>query len=267
MSIIDKIRECKACELGTIFSLIENLKNSKQEELFFELLKRADKLDEFNFISEKGNNWIKDKTIIKKTDNEVLKIILYANIRTDKAYFNKIIYEKKIINYSFFLKEKILNLFAFSLIELNMFQEALTILETIKNKCDDYLENYIDCLVKLKNYNEAIINIKSYKPRTAKGKIWKEINLANIYCEMGDITNLRIQEKIALETFANYRIAKENIYHCVYYYYLGKFKKKLGEKDKAIKMFLSAQNFQSELLIDIKYKKKAEKKLLEMEVL
>lgn len=266
MRIKERIKTCHISDICLIFNIIKDLKKDRFDEYFLLLIMKAYDLNDFKFVSEKGNFWLKNKNIVSKNENEVLFKILLANLRTKNQEENIIIFNTKKINYSFLFKNKILNAFSFTFIELEMYENSLIILEQIKNESNEYLENYIDCLSRNGQIEEALKMALEYKPKNDKGKIWKEMNIANMYLINNDIENLKKQTDIALNTFAKFRVSKDEILHSVYYYYLGKFREKLKEIESAKKMYKACINFPTELLIELKYKKKAETKLIELEV-
>lgn len=267
MSIIEKAKECEKFELEPIFRISKNLKKlDEQHQVLKFLIFRAEELKEEEFIYEKVNNLFKNKKYIEKKDNEILMKYLYSNIRTERYQKNIELYENFSIDYDFFLKNKILNIFSYSYIELFKYSESIEILEKIKNEDPIYFENYVDVLIKDKQFEHSEKILKNYFPKKDKHKIWKAMNLANLYFKKKDYKNLKIYTEKALKIFLKYRVTKDEIEHATYYYYFGIFYEQLNEKLKAKEFFERSINFETNLLVELKYKKLSKSKLEQMEV-
>lgn len=237
MLMIDRILECKDFELESIFQVSKNLKRNEQDKIFLALLERAKELKCFDFICDKMSNFIEINKCITKNDNEILQLLLHANIQTNNHSENIRIFENVKIDYSYYMKNKLWNYFSYTYIELGEYGKALEILEKIKNENQKYYENYIDLLIKAKQYHKAEKLLSNHVPKNDQGKIWKSVTFANIFYESNNLEKLEIFAEKALTDFLKYRVSKEEIEHSTVYYHLGIFYDKLKNKKKS-KLFL-----------------------------
>jgi len=265
MPIHERAKNCEKYELEQLFNMSKNLKNDLQHSVFISLIKRAEELECFDFIFNKMSEYTENKNVIKKIDNEILKVFLHANIRTENAQRSIEIFENFKIEYEFSMKNKLLNYFSYTYIHLKNYKKSIEILEKIKNEKIDYFENYIDVLILDKQYEKSLSLLKNYSPKKDRHKIWKSMILAEIYYKNDDLKKLEVYYKKALSDFLKYRVTKDIIEHSAYYYCLGTYAEKLNDLKSAKNFFENSVNFPSSLLIELEYKKKAKSKLEKME--
>lgn len=232
-----------------------------------QLFRRAIALGEHFLVTEKLKDFFDNKRTIEKYDTDLLECYLIANIKLRLHERNVKLYKNvKKINVEFKNKGMIFNCFAFSFVEINMYLEAKNIFYTIKNIKDEYLEDYIDCLINLNNFEEAIKELKKYAPKSDRGRIFKAINTANIYCKKDDIKNLKKYYLLAKKTYSKYRISEEIDVHTPFLFELGIMEIKLGHIIDAILTLQTAIDVADESAIETIYKNKSADKLRELGV-
>lgn len=268
MLLLETIKVCEDNQLNLIYSWILSKKNKEQICLKKALFERAYNLYAYNFLSEKLEQYFYLLEEIGKNENRLLSIYFYSNLKTNNHkknidYWNskkdKIIFEYK-------RRFELLNLVAYSFWLNNDLEECIYIWKEIKEYHDEYKENFIHALGEKKMCSEAIEELKKYHPQFPKNIIWKEMNLANMYCDLNDIKKLKKQKLKAEKMFRIHRLTKENIAVSTYFYYLGKFSEKLEKLSDAVHFYKESINHEPQLITDQIYKDKAKDRLLKMGV-
>lgn len=259
----------KMDEKPTIIGLEEEFKSkNKNKTVVFEYISKAFYLGYFDFVIKHFNEFLTDKILLEKEDNEIIILFVKAQNKLKRYEENIKFWEKFKSNIKLDYQKKgtILNHIAFSYIQLEKICEALDIYSLIKNLESYYHENYIDCFMQLNRFEEALKEIEKYRPITVAGKVWKVLNRAEIYYKMNDLVQLEKNYKIAVDVYNKFSNSKDIDIHSGYLYMLGTFAVSLNKKPQGILHFKNSVLVCSDGLIDNIYKDKSIDELKKMGV-